>query len=86
VDFEAPTKEDAAMPVYEYRCEECNDIFELRRPAAESSAATLCPEGHSGARRVLSVFSSPGRSQTGMAMASGASGGCGPGCACAAAQ
>ena len=70
------------MPVYEYRCNECDDIFELRRPAAESSAAALCPEGHSGARRVLSVFSSPGRS-TATTMPSG---GCGPGCACAAAQ
>ena len=32
------------MPVYEYYCEPCNGVFELLRPARESSKAQPCPE------------------------------------------
>lgn len=72
------------MPLYEYRCETCSTRFELRRPMADSQLSPLCPNGHSGARRVLSVFSATGRSAQGEVLGPAAqAGGCGPGCACA---
>ena len=73
------------MPVYEYRCRTCDDVFEVRRPMSESSEPAMCPDGHPGAVRLLSVFasvgatSSPGSSAAGDAAPSM---GCGSGCAC----
>ena len=69
------------MPIYEYRCIECDDLFELRRPAGEAGADATCPGGHEGARRVLSRFAATGRANA----PAPAGGGCGAGCACAAA-
>lgn len=48
------------MPTYEYRCPECDTSFEVRRPMSESSDPVDCPNGHVGARRLLSVFASVG--------------------------
>ena len=48
------------MPVYEYRCRTCDDVFEVRRPMSESSEPATCPDGHPGAVRLLSVFASVG--------------------------
>lgn len=59
-----------AVPVYEFRCPICDVTFSERRPMSESSAPASCPDGHPGARRLLSVFASVG--------ASGASGAPGP--------
>lgn len=69
------------MPIYEYRCAECDDLFELRRPVADAGADATCPSGHGGARRVLSRFAATGRAASPIP----AGGGCGAGCACAAA-
>ncbi|HVB04795.1 MAG TPA: zinc ribbon domain-containing protein [Acidimicrobiales bacterium] len=69
------------MPIYEYRCKECDEAFELRRPAAESSDPATCSQGHQ-ARRVLSVFAAVGAPSGEASPAP--TGGCGPGCACAA--
>jgi putative FmdB family regulatory protein len=69
------------MPVYEYRCRTCDNLMELRRPFAESSAPATCSCG-AEARRVLSVFASVG-APSGQSDAM-LGGGCGPGCACAA--
>ncbi len=66
------------MPVYEYRCDACAATFELRRPLADSGTATSCPNGHPGARRILSVFATTGRSGAPVASC------CGGGCGCAA--
>jgi len=79
------------MPIYEYRCQSCGTSFEQRRPASESGATATCPEGHPGARRRLSVFATASRSAAGPPSTAGGvpgtagGGGCGPGCACAAA-
>jgi len=70
------------VPIYEYRCDTCDDVFELRRPVEESSAPATCPAGHVDARRVLSVFATIGRSP---AASSAPVAACGPDCACAAA-
>ncbi|MHB1510494.1 MAG: FmdB family zinc ribbon protein [Acidimicrobiales bacterium] len=83
------------MPIYEFRCSECEARFEMRRPAELSDApAPQCPNGHGPARRVLSVFATTGRSASGATSSQGefassgsrtpAGGGCGGGCACAA--
>jgi putative FmdB family regulatory protein len=72
------------MPIYEYRCQACGASFEQRRPASESASTAVCPEGHPGARRRLSVFATASRSAP-AATSAPAGGGCGAGCACAAA-
>lgn len=69
------------VPIYEYRCETCDETFELRRGSAESSAPATCSSGHADARRLLSAFATIGRSP---ASSSAPMGACGPGCACAA--
>jgi putative FmdB family regulatory protein len=71
------------MPTYEYRCRTCDDRFELRRPMAESDAPATCPDGHTGAVRLLSVFAAVGSSASAPAPAPGPGGGpCGGACAC----
>ena len=71
------------MPVYEYRCRTCDEVFEARRPMSESSATATCPAGHGGAVRLLSVFAAVGAPAGGAAPASGGGGGCcGGGCGC----
>jgi len=75
------------MPIYEFRCSECEARFEVRRPADMSDAtAPACPNGHLSARRVLSVFATAGKAAGGSVAPAGdfgGGGGCGPGCACA---
>ncbi|HWE53928.1 MAG TPA: zinc ribbon domain-containing protein [Acidimicrobiales bacterium] len=74
------------MPVYEYVCRTCDSRFEARRPMAEAGDPMPCPDGHPETARLLSVFASVGRSDSGGAMApmaSGPVGGCGAGCGCA---
>jgi putative FmdB family regulatory protein len=66
------------MPLYEYRCRTCDEMFEIRRPMAESSAPTPCPQGHADTVRLLSMFAG-----TGLATAPSAGGCCGGSCGCA---
>jgi putative FmdB family regulatory protein len=68
------------MPIYEYRCPECDELFELRRRVAEAGDDAKCSSGHPGGRRLLSRFAT-----TGKATDTSFAGGCGAGCACAAA-
>jgi putative FmdB family regulatory protein len=69
-----------SMPLYEYRCRTCDEMFEVRRPMAESAAPASCPRGHGDAVRLLSMFAG-----TGLASAPSAAGGgcCGGSCGCA---
>ncbi|MGD0084151.1 MAG: zinc ribbon domain-containing protein [Acidimicrobiales bacterium] len=76
------------MPIYEFRCSECEVRFEARRPVDQSDAvAPACPNGHATTRRVLSVFATAGRAAASGLPSGGdlpaSGGGCGPGCACA---
>ena len=74
------------MPLYEFRCRECDEVFEERRPMSEASAPATCPHGHEGAVRLLSVFASVGASAGGAPAPSAPApraGGCGGACACA---
>lgn len=76
------------MPLYEYRCPECDTTFEARRSMSEASDPIECPSGHVGSRRLLSVFASTGSaSPSSSASAPSAprhsGGGCGSGmCGC----
>lgn len=75
------------MPFYEYRCEICDRRFELRRPASEAGSPATCPDGHHGARRLISVFATAGRAGSSEVPApvGGAGGGggcCGGACGC----
>ena len=69
------------MPLYEYRCTECDVVFEARRAMDDADAPVACPDGHAGARRLLSVFAAAGRATAG-ATSGPPAGGCGGGCAC----
>ena len=67
------------VPLYEYRCRSCGQVFEERRPAAESTWDATCPDGHDDAVRLLSVFASTGA----RAEAAPSGGGCcGGACGC----
>lgn len=57
------------MPLYDYKCAECDTTFEARRPMAEASDPIDCPQGHVGARRMLSVFATVGGSASSSAPA-----------------
>ncbi len=73
------------MPMYEYRCPSCRATFELLRPMARATEPAVCPDGHRGAERVVSLFAAPPRGEsaenlrpTGSGCACG-----GGGCGCA---
>jgi len=75
------------MPLYDYKCPECDMTFEARRPMAEASEPIDCPNGHVGSRRLLSVFATVGASssapQPGPAPSRPMGHGCGSGmCGC----
>ena len=80
------------MALYEYKCAECEDHFDLMRPMSDADAPADCPEcGSTESRRVISNFASiiPGASSLSTnpvmdaRMARGGGGGCcGGGCGC----
>jgi putative FmdB family regulatory protein len=72
------------MPVYEFRCETCNTVFEERRAMADADAPVVCPDGHRGASRLIPVFATTGLATQPAGGMCGApvAGGCGSGCAC----
>ncbi|CAM8628910.1 MAG: zinc ribbon domain-containing protein [Actinomycetia bacterium] len=57
------------MPLYDYKCPECDTTFEARRSMAEASDPVDCPNGHAGSRRLLSVFATVGGSSSSSAPA-----------------
>jgi putative FmdB family regulatory protein len=42
-----------AMPLYEYRCNDCSAVFELLRPMADREVAAVCPSCESRASMPL---------------------------------
>jgi putative FmdB family regulatory protein len=71
------------MPVYEYYCRTCQDKFERLRPMTKAEITTICPSGHEGATRTVSLFSAIGRSESGESFSLAGGGGCACGGACA---
>ena len=79
------------MALYEYRCAECEERFDLMRPMSAADDPAPCPEcGSEGSRRMISNFASltPGASALSTTpvmdarMARGAGGCCGGCCGC----
>lgn len=70
------------MPLYEYRCPTCDRVFEQRRSMAQADADVRCPAGHTGVRRLLSVFASTGSAAPSPGPVAAPVRGCGGGCAC----
>ena len=50
------------MPVYEYRCNKCDDKFELLRGISQANEDATCPKCHKTAKKVLSKFMSYSKS------------------------
>jgi putative FmdB family regulatory protein len=74
------------MPLYEYYCRPCAAKFELLRPMSRSDEPAVCPEGHRGAARTLSVVAPVGRAggaDDAMSFAGGGGCACGGACSCA---
>jgi putative FmdB family regulatory protein len=65
-----------AVPVYEYRCLECDDVFE-QRSAVDAADEACCPAGHRAVKRLLSMFSGTGRATPMSAGCCGGACGCG---------
>jgi len=79
------------MALYEYKCADCEDRFDLMRPMSASDDPARCPEcGSTESRRVISNFASinPGASSLNTnpmldaRIKSGGGGCCGGGCGC----
>jgi putative FmdB family regulatory protein len=65
--------------MYEFKCRDCHDTFEVNRPMSESSAPATCPSGHSDTVKLLSMAGLTGSASAG-APAGGGGGCCGGGC------
>ena len=46
------------MPIYEYECPNCQQVFELMRPFSKSAEPGQCPRCGGQGQRVVSVFAS----------------------------
>jgi putative FmdB family regulatory protein len=67
------------MAVYDYRCRECDRVFEVRRAIGAAAGSVQCPEGHADVSRVWSAVSVGGLATASVAAPSGG-GCCGGGC------
>jgi putative FmdB family regulatory protein len=67
------------MPIYEYRCAECQLIFEKLRPMSKADMSAPCIHcGSSQTSRAISLFSAISKGGNGESRAiSGAGSGCG---------
>jgi len=51
------------MPIYEFKCKNCNNIFEFLCFRSDDKKQAVCPScGHKETEIMLSVFSSKGSS------------------------
>ena len=46
------------MPIYEYRCSQCGNVFELMRSFSQADAPATCPVCGAPAEKLITVFSS----------------------------
>lgn len=71
------------MPIYEYRCDDCKDTFEVLTSFENRDHDQTCPVCSSDHSRVqVSSFASLGGEPTGDDFATPAAAGVGGGCAC----
>jgi putative FmdB family regulatory protein len=73
------------MPIYEYRCQDCGNRFEILQRLGQGAEGVSCPEcGEERVEKQYSTFASGTASNTGDSGRSDAAPlrGCGPGCGC----
>ncbi|MGI8847552.1 MAG: FmdB family zinc ribbon protein [Candidatus Dormibacteria bacterium] len=71
------------MPLYEYRCGDCHQVFELLRPMAARDQGAECPGCHSAASMPLISRAVAINSAVVASTPAGAGGGCcGGSCGC----
>ncbi len=52
------------MPLYEYYCENCNEVFEALRPVSASEEPAQCPKCGADAERIMpTTFASMSRKE-----------------------
>jgi putative FmdB family regulatory protein len=50
----------SGMPVYEFKCEKCGDVFEVMGSFAEREKEHTCPKcGSTEVKQAISLFSAP---------------------------
>jgi putative FmdB family regulatory protein len=64
------------MPIYEFRCRQCGDTFEVNRPMSSASDPSDCPAGHSDTVKLLTTVGV----NTGASAPAAGGGCCGGGC------
>lgn len=65
--------------MYEFKCRDCHDTFEVNRPMSESSAPATCPSGHTDTVKLLTMAGLTGSTAT-VPAGGGGGGCCGGGC------
>jgi putative FmdB family regulatory protein len=73
---------EVRMPLYEYHCHTCKTTFELLRPMSDASSTAICPSGHKGAGRVVSLVATLPRTNGGDGFTAGSGCACGGNCSC----
>jgi putative FmdB family regulatory protein len=68
------------VPTYAYRCRECTEQFEVKRPISEAAQPARCPAGHTDTVKLLTTVAVTGRS--GAPAPAAAGGGCCGGACC----
>lgn len=44
------------MPIYEFKCKKCSEVFERIRPVSSGDSGSFCPKCHAGVgQRIMSV-------------------------------
>jgi putative FmdB family regulatory protein len=67
------------MPIYEYKCTNCNEVFDEFQPVGASNENVKCPNcGTLKPDRLLSAFSSSGSSVGGSVSSAGSCSSSGP--------
>ena len=65
------------MPIYEYRCKQCDETFDKLRSFSQADAPVRCPHcEREGAERVISTFASFSKARDGSSASIGGNGGC----------
>jgi putative FmdB family regulatory protein len=54
------------MPIYEYRCPQCNFKFEKLRPLSRADEGAPCPQCQHEAPRILSNFACFSKDESGL--------------------
>jgi len=52
-----PSHKEIYMPIYEYKCPNCNDIFELKRNIKDIPKEFPCPKCGNTARKIYPKYS-----------------------------